>query len=1505
VLRITALGLVGTIVFAVLAASIVLQGSRLGRLIEGTLPENKGKLHIGGVTWHLRALIDIITDEPSPVAVDGLQIVDPEGTVVLDVPHLDCKVKLRTLVAGGSFSIHELRVPVALWRFAAMKNSEGLGFTAALAPKVEPPQPPPGTKPKGPGSFFAIDGAEIGDLDAILDFPGSWGLELRHAHARVSLKQDGTDPEHPTFGFDAGPVLAAGGGWLRILDDFVLPFDRVDIARVATTPEWSDDIFLDLTEADTGRAKLVGKGFFTGIYGEKSVPGIKLHAAFTQAGDALTAVVAGGGLKIEGLTISGDDAAITADLTDTFAALKVKAAFKGLDARYDTYRALGVGFDLGFDAGAGKVDVKDFRLGAPGGGKLALGAKLDTTTLALDADLAFTDFHTESFVPPELRAMAGGRLQGRIAARADLANKSARLPRVDLKFARAKPGGGLPREVRIAGNAQLGADRVKTDGLTVSVTGATATAKGAVNLDKQMVDLGLSVVAADLAKLLDEMGLPPLAKSARVDAKAAGSFDDPRLTGDASVQGVNAGGRKLPELVAKFGLERGTLRLDKLAGPVMGGQIDGRGTVKLWEKRASKPLKSPVVDMKLDLRDVDLGLLAGSSDVAGRLTLHADATGPLDALAAQVTIPAGTPVKVLGDDYALGPVEIALDTDKSGTAGQTVTVKTLRLERKAGGAVDIHGKVALAHQDLDLDVVLDKLPLGGLPGIATSDVPVSGFASAKLHVGGRPERPELTGDVDLAQVVVRGVKLGAGHLALAPARVGPGRVPGVAIHGRLFDRFDVDAQAALAPKGVLAHAELDFRHVEIEALAPELVAFGDARGVVSGRVSVDVDPARPLSLDLLLPELWLSVARAVEGANGETTMQRVRVEAVRPLHVSVNGEHVLLDEAHFKTDGGDLVVAGRVDGKAIAGNLSGHLDLELLQPFLGAASPVERLSGDLRVQVAARGTMDKPDLRGEMAIANPVRLRPKDFDRDVVIGSGKFALDNGGVTVQDLAVTVDGSTMRLGGRAALGPGFAPENIEADVDGDVSARLLAFVAPEAVTDVSGKAHVRARLRGTLTKPEVRGRLDLGAIDFRLRDLGKEVQVQSGIVELSNDGAILHNVRVVLDDQGVLVIGASGVRAGRVEFTNLMPFKPGDFDLPLHGERLAYRSADTFEVDDLAFDLDLSGNVDDGFELGGEVRLVSGRYLQNFKIKDLVISPRVDESTVRPFYEGKPLLEDLALDLSVRTVGEGFIVSNNIAPEIRVDILLHVGGTLSAPQLAGDVRPMDGRFNIPFMRGDFELVPNVNHVTFIATKSIADGETPDLHLEATNLVTDANGTDHNVRMIIDGPMREARIDMTSDDGLDRNQAAMLLITGRTTSDSQRVQAQNPTVGANAATAADVGGQFTRDAVDNLMQPYIDDTFYRLTGLNLRLTVGSDGFQGRVRKRISRRLNLQAEYLQGFYGNSRWSAQGDGWLGDYLTLGGRVEQIRTSAQLGVPETQPVNFLMELRFDYAIRPQ
>jgi hypothetical protein len=748
---------------------------------------------------------------------------------------------------------------------------------------------------------------------------------------------------------------------------------------------------------------------------------------------------------------------------------------------------------------------------------------------------------------------------------------------------------------------------------------------------------------------------------------------------------------------------------------------------------------------------------------------------------------------------------------------------------------------------------------------------------------------------------VRGTALGPAHLTLAPTRVGPRDAPGVSVIGELFSRFHLEAEAALTPGGPRAHGVVTFQRLALEPLLPELVAFGDGRGVASGRVTIDLEPGKSLALDVLLSELWLSVARGTDGASGETIVQRVRVETTTPLHVKIDGDHVVLDKVKLATDGGDLEAQARLDGTALKGAITGHLDLELLQPFL--RSRVQSLTGDLRVQVDAGGTLAKPALSGHVEIVNAIHVRPREFPGDVSIGSGAFALDNDSVSVKNLAVTVEGSTLRLSGGATLGPGFAPENLNADLSGEVAAKLLAFVAPNVVTDAHGTASIRGTLRGTLAKPQITGRLDLGAIGFRMRDLGTDVQIKSGLVELSNSGAILHDVKVVIDEQGILIIGASGVRAGQVQFTSLVPFEPGYVNLPLHGERLVYRSAGSFEVDDLGFDLDLKGSVEDGFGIGGEVRLVSGRYLQDFKVQSLVISPRVNESGARPFYEGQPLLENLELDLAVRTVGEGFVVQNNIAPEIHVGIFLHVGGTLSEPALAGDVRPTDGRFNLPGMRGDFDLVQNASHITFVETKSIAEGETPELDIQAQSTVTDANGSDHTVRMRIHGPLREAQVDLSTDDGLDRTQTALLLLTGRTTTDSQRVGTGNPTVGANINTGADVAGQLTRDTLANLMEPYIGDTFFKLTGLNLRLTVGPDGFQGRIRKRISRELNFQTDYLQGFQNNSRWKTQFDLAEFDYFGLALGVERITLSSQQGVSETLPTNWSTELRLDYPIR--
>jgi hypothetical protein len=145
--------------------------------------------------------------------------------------------------------------------------------------------------------------------------------------------------------------------------------------------------------------------------------------------------------------------------------------------------------------------------------------------------------------------------------------------------------------------------------------------------------------------------------------------------------------------------------------------------------------------------------------------------------------------------------------------------------------------------------------------------------------------------------------------------------------------------------------------------------------------------------------------------------------------------------------------------------------------------------------------------------------------------------------------------------------------------------------------------------------------------------------------------------------------------------------------------------------------------------------------------------------------------------------------------------------------------------------------------------------------------------------------------------------LLLTGRTTAASDRVTTQNPTVGANVNTGLDIAGQATRDTIANLMEPIIGDTFERVIGAQLRITVGPDGFEERITKRISRYMKLQVEALQGFQGTSRQTLQFEQWLYDYITFTVGAQRLVIPQQAGLTDTTPSNGNLELRWDFAIR--
>jgi hypothetical protein len=61
------------------------------------------------------------------------------------------------------------------------------------------------------------------------------------------------------------------------------------------------------------------------------------------------------------------------------------------------------------------------------------------------------------------------------------------------------------------------------------------------------------------------------------------------------------------------------------------------------------------------------------------------------------------------------------------------------------------------------------------------------------------------------------------------------------------------------------------------------------------------------------------------------------------------------------------------------------------------------------------------------------------------------------------------------------------------------------------------------------------------------------------------------------------------------------------IPIHGRRLALRASDSIDLDDLGLDLDLAGDLQRGLGISGEVLVASGRYVEDFTVRDMVISP----------------------------------------------------------------------------------------------------------------------------------------------------------------------------------------------------------------------------------------------------------------------------------------------------------
>ena len=1027
--------LLGLVSVAVAGAVFFLQGERMGSFVAMVLPEMRGKLEFRSIRWPARLLVDVLAKRPTPFSVDGVKFFDPEGTVVVDVPHLDVKIELHQLINGAGLFMHDLEVgPNSYWRFGRMKKTrKGIGFLATFDPKhPSPPAPPPapGSKPEK-GFAVRIFNAQLNGLRVVFDFPHVWGFDLRDLHAPAWLQvEDGF------CGWEAVGVEARGGGYLTVLDQ-VLPFDSVKVKQVATLREYSDDIFIDLTAGKTGRTTLTGKGFFNGIYAAESVSAIHMHTEFHEAADALNAVLKP--MNIPGLHVGGADARVTADLMGPYVSIAINTDISGLDAAYDQYAVqnlvlrAGMQFDPNSKASAPNTKLDELSFSPPGGGRFSI--KADLMVPKLSTQLRFDHFTVDSYLPAGLRKLAAGKLQGRLSATAEFDETMSAVKRATL----TGTGPFLPADgqedvlacsLRLSGQATASPAEVSTSGLHIEVPGAGVEVKGKVELVKRLLALGLRVGSTNLPRLLASLGVPPLAQQASMAVDLSGTMDQPRASGQIEVKGIGGmdGIPSVPSFETKFHLQDGSLQVDSLAAEVAGGTLAGSGTLKLFEKTVHHMLRSPSLEFRLEGKQIGLDSLIAGGLVTGKIAFEVTASGPLRRPKIRFKMPAGVTASVLGQTWQIGGID--LEVDQEGAA-----VRLLQASGKAGGEIKIEGHMRFVPKAMPIEwhLKITDLPVAAVLAAAQVDMPAAGRLSVDLHLSGSTTAPLVEGTIGLAGVTAMGAALGDASLVLTAME------SGVAVKGTLFNRFTVDATAQFGPAGLHAKGSLAFSHLALEDLALQLrgnreiaelveqLKTLDAHAVLSGHVGVELEPGKPLAIQAVLTELAASISQEISEPGGQVSTHRIGLHNDGDLWVMLAGDHIVLHQARFLTDAGRFSVTGETGGRIAARGVSGPTRLGAAATAL--AQEIREARG--RRQSGGEGVRDHEEARCWTAPLPSLARSMRCLPASILPSPCRRAwctCKSDAVELKDLAVSVAGATLRLSGRAGLGANFVPSSL---------------------------------------------------------------------------------------------------------------------------------------------------------------------------------------------------------------------------------------------------------------------------------------------------------------------------------------------------------------------------------------------------------------------------------------------------------------------------------------------
>ena len=459
---------------------------------------------------------------------------------------------------------------------------------------------------------------------------------------------------------------------------------------------------------------------------------------------------------------------------------------------------------------------------------------------------------------------------------------------------------------------------------------------------------------------------------------------------------------------------------------------------------------------------------------------------------------------------------------------------------------------------------------------------------------------------------------------------------------------------------------------------------------------------------------------------------------------------------HLESDFAGSVLRG--DGQwSLAGNNSGaatiafsKVDFTELRTWLAPPAPdsPDRFAGTAEGEVRIEGpALDWHLAKAQLRVAK-LELRPnavQGVPRGVALhNTGPIVVNfaNSTVTVESARLEGPSTDLRISGKAALTQ-KAPLDLR--VNGRVDVAILGTFYPG--VESSGAMTADATIRGSLSDPQIGGRLQLENAALSVEGVPNGVSNARGVILFTGDRATIQSLS-----------GETG--GGKITFSGFAGFGGGETIFRLHARAEGIRVRYPEGVSTVAnASLNLTGTADRSM-LAGSVTVLRTSFNTQSDFSSVLAK---SAEPVRTRSAGPGILSGLNFDIQIDTAPD-VQVESSLTQDVGMEANLRLRGTFGNPALLGRISITQGQ--LLFFGSRYTISQgSISFFNPVRVEPVLD----------VDLETKARGIE--VTLNISGPLNKLNMTPRSDPPLQFNEIVALLATGQApTSDPAQLGRQS---------------------------------------------------------------------------------------------------------------------------------